>query len=339
MKNNKSNKSDPISIDFLAKKSINKIKLLSSGEFLSGIPTGFTSLDHFIGGWQSSDLIVLSGATSMGKTSFAVKMASYVTQQINYAVAYFSLEMEALQITNRLISSNLEIPFQKLLSGNLEDYEWHLLHEYTEKIKNIPLYIDDTPEISISQLYEKCYKLKEDYDIQMIIVDNLHLVSIGNFKAETREQELSLICRKLKTLAKELDIAIILISQLSRSIRNHGRPQLADLKGSGAIEQTADIVSFIYRPEYYQILEDEEGNSLKGIAEIIIAKNRNGALDSIRLKWDGQYTRFSNLDESYFTGLDDSTFFDQMNNDEYSDETFSSKMSEFNSKDIDDVPF
>lgn len=317
---------------------LEKLELMITNESLTGLPSGFPNLDCLTLGWQTSDLIVLAGDTSMGKTSFALSTVNSIIEQ-GIGVAYFSLEMTSEQVTKRILTLSSNIPYQKLLKGTLEDYEFEFLHENIDRISNMPLFIDDTPEISILEIAKKCQDLKETHDIKLVVIDYLQLVSVGKLKAETREQEISLICRKLKTLAKTLDIAIILVSQLSRSLNSRygsKRPQMSDLKGSGAIEQIADIVSFVYRPEYYQILEDEEGNSLKGIGEIIIAKHKNGPLDSIRLKWEGQYTRFSSLSDDTFTGLDDASFFD-LASDQFSGETFSSKMRDYD--DIDDVPF
>jgi len=261
----------------------------------------------------------------------------------NKGVAFFSLEMSALQLVNRLISMETEIPSEKLRKGQLEDYEWQQLHAQVDKLSKVPLFIDDTPGISIFELRAKCRRLKMQHDIKLVIVDYLQLMTGGGDHGGNREQEISAISRGLKGLAKELSVPVIALSQLSRAVETRGgskRPQLSDLRESGAIEQDADIVSFIYRPEYYQILEDEEGNSLKGIGEIIIAKHRNGALDTVRLKWDGQYAKFSNLDDDAFTGLDDKSFFSQANNNQFSGETFSSKMNANDSSgQVDDVPF
>jgi len=314
-------------------------------EGLTGVPTGFVGLDKLTSGWQPSDLIIIAARPGMGKTAFTMAVARNAAIEFNKGVAFFSLEMSSLQLVNRLISMETEIPSEKLRKGQLEDYEWQQLHAQVDKLSEVPLFIDDTPGISIFELRAKCRRLKMQHDIQMVVVDYLQLMTGGHDNKGNREQEISMISRGLKGLAKELSVPVIALSQLSRAVETRGgskRPQLSDLRESGAIEQDADIVSFIYRPEYYQILEDEEGNSLKGIGEIIVAKHRNGALDSVRLKWDGQFAKFSNLDDDAFTGFDDSTFFDQANS-EVSGETFSSKMNEANNNNnnngIDDVPF
>jgi replicative DNA helicase len=312
-------------------------------EGLTGVPTGFLGLDQLTSGWQPSDLIIIAARPGMGKTAFTMAVARNAAIEFNKGVAFFSLEMSSLQLVNRLISMETEIPSEKLRKGQLEDYEWQQLHAQVDKLSNVPLFIDDTPGISIFELRAKCRRLKMQHDIQMVVVDYLQLMTGGGDNKGNREQEISMISRGLKGLAKELSVPVIALSQLSRAVETRGgskRPQLSDLRESGAIEQDADIVSFIYRPEYYQILEDEEGNSLKGIGEIIVAKHRNGALDSVKLKWDAQYAKFSNLDDDAFTGIDDSSFFDQANN-EVSGETFSSKINKANdsSNGIDDVPF
>ncbi len=311
-------------------------------EGLTGVPTGFVNLDKLTSGWQPSDLIIIAARPGMGKTAFTMAVARNAAIEFKKGVAFFSLEMSSLQLVNRLISMETEIPSEKLRKGQLEDYEWQQLHASVDKLSEVPLFIDDTPGISIFELRAKCRRLKMQHDIQMVVVDYLQLMTGGGDNKGNREQEISMISRGLKGLAKELGVPVIALSQLSRAVETRGgskRPQLSDLRESGAIEQDADIVSFIYRPEYYEILEDEDGNSLKGIGEIIVAKHRNGALDSIRLKWDGQYAKFSNLEDDIFTGMDDSSFFAQANN-QMSGETFSSKMNaEKNNSGIDDVPF
>jgi replicative DNA helicase len=298
---------------------------------LTGVPTGFTALDRLTSGWQPSDLIIVAARPGMGKTSFTMAVARNAAIDYSKGVAFFSLEMSSLQLVNRLISMETEIPSEKLRKGQLQDFEWQQLHSQVDRLSNVPLFIDDTPGISIFELRAKCRRLKMQHDIQMIIIDYLQLMTGGGDNKGNREQEISMISRGLKGLAKELNVPVIALSQLSRAVETRGgskRPQLSDLRESGAIEQDADIVSFIYRPEYYDITEDEEGNSLRGIGEIIVAKHRNGALDSVRLKWDGAYAKFTNLDDDAFTGLSDEHFFDQANTGLDSGETFSSKMNQ-----------
>lgn len=320
-------------------------ELALKDEGLTGVPTGFTALDRLTSGWQPSDLIIVAARPGMGKTSFTMALARNAAIDFNLPVAFFSLEMSSLQLVNRLISMETEIPSQKLRKGKLEDYEWQQLNSSMEKLSEVPIYIDDTPGISIFELRAKCRRMKMQHDIQMIIIDYMQLMTAGSDHKGNREQEISMISRSLKGLAKELSVPVIALSQLSRAVETRGgskRPQLSDLRESGAIEQDADIVSFIYRPEYYQILEDEEGNSLEGIGEIIIAKHRNGALETVQLKWDGQFAKFTNLEtDDGFTGINDDQFFDNV--DQFPQgQTFSSKINDDENKKNSggsDVPF
>ncbi|MFK7807100.1 MAG: replicative DNA helicase [Saprospiraceae bacterium] len=274
---------------------------------LTGVPTGFTDLDRLTSGWQPSDLIIVAARPGMGKTSFTLALARNAAVDFNKGVALFSLEMSNVQLVQRLISMEAEISGSKLRSGQLEDYEWQQLQSAIEKMSEVPIFIDDTPGINIFELRAKCRRMKMQHDIQMIIIDYLQLMSGGPDSGKgNREQEISGISRALKALAKELSVPVIALSQLSRAVETRGgnkRPMLSDLRESGAIEQDADIVSFIYRPEYYSILEDEEGNSLKGVGEIIIAKHRNGALDTVKLKFTDRFAKFSNLDDPDFNQL------------------------------------
>ncbi len=276
---------------------------------LTGVPTGFTELDRLTSGWQGSDLIIIAARPGMGKTSFTLALARNAAMDFNKGVAIFSLEMSNVQLVQRLISMEAEISGSKLRSGKLEDYEWQQLQSAIEKMSEVPIFIDDTPGINVFELRAKCRRLKMQHDIQMIVIDYLQLMTGGgDSKNGNREQEISAISRALKGLAKELNVPVIALSQLSRAVETRGgskRPMLSDLRESGAIEQDADIVSFIYRPEYYQILEDEEGQSLKGIGEIIVAKHRNGALDTVKLKFTDRFAKFTNLDDPNFNELTD----------------------------------
>jgi replicative DNA helicase len=252
--------------------------------------------------------------------------------------------MSSLQLVMRLIAMETEISSELLRQGKLEEYQWQLLNAKAEQLNKVPIFIDDTPGISVFELRAKCRRLKMQHDIQLIIIDYLQLMTAGgDMKGGNREQEISTISRSLKSLAKELNVPVIALSQLSRAVETRGgskRPQLSDLRESGAIEQDADIVSFIYRPEYYQILEDEDGNSLKGIGEIIIAKHRNGSLETVRLKWDGQFAKFSNLDDQVFDQFGDvGNFVDFSGNNILESTTFSSKLNQNKSTGLDDVPF
>ena len=267
---------------------------------ISGVPTGFFELDKITAGWQKSDMIVIAARPAMGKTAFVLSMARNTAVDHNQGVAIFSLEMSSVQLVKRLIASETRLSAEKLRKGELADHEFQQLHTRIAKLSTAPIYIDDTPGISIFDLRAKCRRLKLQYDIQMVIIDYLQLMTAGGSKGQgNREQEISTISRSIKEIAKELNVPIIALSQLSRSVEQRGgdkKPVLSDLRESGAIEQDADIVSFIYRPEYYGFMQDENGNSNAGIGEIIIAKHRNGALDSVRLRFIKEYARFDNVE-------------------------------------------
>jgi replicative DNA helicase len=286
---------------------IEEIEMASKNtDGISGVPTGFIDLDKVTSGWQRSDMIVIAARPAMGKTAFVLSMARNTAVDHGQGVAIFSLEMSAVQLVKRLIASESRIKADKLRKGNLEDHEMQQLHTKISKLSKAPIYIDDTPGISIFDLRAKCRRLKKKYDIQMVIIDYLQLMTAGTSSkggAGNREQEISSISRSIKEIAKELNIPIVALSQLSRSVEQRGgdrRPQLSDLRESGAIEQDADIVSFIYRPEYYGFLEDADGNSNAGVGEIIIAKHRNGALENVRLRFTGEYARFDNFNSDMF---------------------------------------
>ncbi|HNX79885.1 MAG TPA: replicative DNA helicase [Prolixibacteraceae bacterium] len=287
---------------------------------LHGVPSGFTALDRMTFGWQNTDLIIIAARPSMGKTAFVLTMARNMAVDHNRPVAVFSLEMSGLQLVNRLIAAETELGSQKLKSGRLEEWEWAVLHNKIGRLSNSPLFIDDTPALSVFELRAKCRRLKMQHDIQCVIVDYLQLMTTGMDNRGSREQEVSNISRSLKAIAKELNIPIIALSQLNRSVesREGKRPQLSDLRESGAIEQDADIVVFIHRPEYYGITEDENQNPTKGVAEIIIAKHRNGATGDIHLSFRRELAKFSDMEthigSSY--GLAGQTFASKMNEEE-----------------------
>ncbi|MBK7408596.1 MAG: replicative DNA helicase [Saprospirales bacterium] len=274
---------------------------------LTGIPSGFTRLDRITSGWQSSDLVILAARPGMGKTAFVLTMARNAAMDFKKGVAIFSLEMSNIQLVHRLLSLEAEIPGDKLRNGKLEDYEWQQLHTAIEHLSEAKIYIDDTPGINIFELRAKCRRLKMQHDIQLVVIDYLQLMSGGTDNQRgNREQEVSAISRSLKGMAKELDVPVIALSQLSRAVEVRGgdkRPQLSDLRESGSIEQDADIVGFIYRPDYYQITEDEEGHSLKGISEVIIAKHRHGALDTVKLRFIPQFAKFVDMEDPDFNFL------------------------------------
>jgi replicative DNA helicase len=280
-----------------------KIEEISNKEGMSGIPTGFTKLDKLTSGWQPSDLIIIAARPGMGKTAFTLTMARNVAVDSNIPVAFFSLEMSSVQLITRLISSETNLSSEKLRTGKLEKHEWEQLNVKVKTLEKAPLFIDDTPSLSIFDLRAKARRLASQYGIKMIMIDYLQLMTAGGSqKGGNREQEISTISRNLKALAKELAIPVIALSQLSRAVETRGgskRPLLSDLRESGAIEQDADIVSFIYRPEYYKIDEwdDDERSPTEGQGEFIVAKHRNGGLESIRLKFIGHLGKFDNLDD------------------------------------------
>jgi len=286
---------------------------------LQGVPSGFSALDRITFGWQKTDLVIIAARPSMGKTAFVLSMARNMAVDHNRPVAIFSLEMSGLQLVNRMIASETELGSQKIKSGKLEDWEWAILHNKIGRLSNSPLFIDDTPALSIFELRAKCRRLKMQYNIQCVIVDYLQLMTAGTDNRGSREQEVSNISRSLKAIAKELDIPIIALSQLNRSVesREGKRPQLSDLRESGAIEQDADLVIFIHRPEYYGITEDEHQNSTKGVAEIIIAKHRNGATGDINLTFRRELAKFADMESQIGSsfGLAGQTFASKMNED------------------------
>jgi replicative DNA helicase len=274
---------------------------------VTGIQIEYDKIDDYYGfEIDGNKLFLLEDMTVTHNTSLTLALAKNAAMDFGKGVAFFSLEMSNVQLVNRLISLEAEISGSKLRSGQLEDYEWQQLQGVIEKMSEIPIFIDDTPGINIFELRAKCRRLKMQHDIQMVIIDYLQLMTGGGDHKGNREQEISSISRGLKGLAKELNVPVIALSQLSRAVETRGgmkRPQLSDLRESGAIEQDADIVSFIYRPEYYQILEDEEGQPLKGIGEVIIAKHRNGALGTVKLKFIDKFAKFAELDDMGFGDL------------------------------------
>jgi replicative DNA helicase len=270
---------------------------------LSGVPSGFDELDRMTAGWQKSDLIILAARPGMGKTAFVLSIGRNAAVDFKKPVAIFSLEMSAVQLVTRLIASETELSSEKLKKGKLEQHEWHQLNSKISELSEAPIYIDDTPSLSIFELRAKARRLKNNHDIQMIIIDYLQLMTVGGeiSRNGNREQEISTISRALKGLAKELNVPVIALSQLSREVEKRAIkvPQLSDLRESGAIEQDADMVIFIYRPDYYNINEDGEGNPQENIAEIHIAKHRNGSTGNVQLEFIGNLAKFRNIDKVY----------------------------------------
>ena len=294
----------------LAARALEELEALANKkEGVTGIPTGFTELDKLTSGWQPSSLNILAARPGMGKTAFVLSLARNAALVYDKPVAIFSLEMSSIQLTLRLISSEASIESSKLKNAQMSDEDWKKVTSATEQLSQANIIIDDTPALNIFELRAKCRRMKLQSDIQMIIIDYLQLMQ-GGKDSGNREQEVSMISRSLKGLAKELNVPVIALSQLNRSVETRGgskRPQLSDLRESGSIEQDADIVSFIYRPEYYGIMESEEGQSMKGVAEVIIAKHRNGGLGTINLRFVGEFTRFEDIDQhgSFFDSADD----------------------------------
>ncbi len=313
---------------------------------VSGVATGFHALDRVTSGWQNSDMIIIAARPGMGKTAFVLSMARNMAVDFNQPVGIFSLEMASVQLVNRLISAETGIKGEKLRKGNLADHEFTQLHTRIKKLSKAPIFIDDTPSLSIFELRAKARRLKSKHNIACIIIDYLQLMTGGSDNRGNREQEISMISRSIKTIAKELNIPIIALSQLSRAVETRGgdkRPMLSDLRESGAIEQDADIVSFIYRPEYYDITQDEDGNSLHGIGQIIVAKHRNGALETVSLKFEKDFAKFGNLEADYGQSAHDNG--DAGGQDRFQTITMQSRMNDtnndnfFSKENDDDAPF
>ncbi|MBU2998174.1 replicative DNA helicase [Cellulophaga baltica] len=329
-----------------------RIEEIAGKEGLSGVPSGFDKVDKLTSGWQPSDLIIIAARPGMGKTALTLSMARNMAVNSNIPVAFFSLEMSSVQLITRLISSETGLSSEKLRTGKLEKHEWEQLNVKVKTLEKAPLFIDDTPSLSIFDLRAKARRLASQHGIRMIMIDYLQLMTAGGSQkgGGNREQEISTISRNLKALAKELNVPVIALSQLSRAVETRGgtkRPLLSDLRESGAIEQDADIVSFIYRPEYYKIDEwdDDERTPTAGQGEFIVAKHRNGGLENIRLKFIGNQGKFDNLDDF------DSPFEFQskMNDGEENpfatknlpnaDQAFGSSMNDTPDFDDNDVPF
>ncbi len=301
-------KRDYKQMNYVIKEAIREIESLKDKEGgLTGIPSGFTKLDRITSGFQKSDLIILAARPGMGKTALALTLArnASLSAETPRAVAIFSLEMSSKQLVTRMISGEAEITGDKLRKGTLAEHEWQQLNSKIARLNEAPIFIDDTPSLSIFELRSKCRRLKEQNNIDMIVIDYLQLMrgDDSNNKNGNREQEVSYISRSLKALAKELDVPVIALAQLSRASEKRGTaaiPMLSDLRESGSIEQDADMVMFIYRPEYYQITAFEDGSSTFGIAELHIAKHRNGALDKVRMRFVHEFTKFKDITDFEF---------------------------------------
>lgn len=297
---------DSRKMDDIIRESLENLeKIKDKVDGLTGVPSGFTVLDRMTSGWQPSDLVIIAARPAMGKTAFVLSCARNAAVQFNKPVVFFSLEMSSVQLVNRLISGETEIEQEKIRKGNLAEWEWQQLHSKIGKLTDAPLFIDDTPALNIFEFRAKCRRLKAQYDIQMIIIDYLQLMhGKSDGKGGNREQEIGSISRALKSVAKELNVPVIALSQLSRAVENRPggskKPMLSDLRESGSIEQDADMVLFLYRPEYYGITE-EEGRSMVGIGEVIVAKHRNGETGTVPLRFIGKYVKFADLEEDFST--------------------------------------
>lgn len=272
--------------------SFNKIEeLYNTKGMLTGLPTGFTDIDNKTSGMQKSDLILVAARPSMGKTAFALNIAQYAALKAGASVAIFSLEMSKEQLVNRMICAEANIDSHKLRTGNLGEEDWPRLADAVARLAKANIYIDDTPGITVAEMRSKCRRLKTEKGLDLVLIDYLQLMQSSN-RAESRQQEISEISRSLKALAREMDCPVLALSQLSRApeMRSEHRPMLSDLRESGAIEQDADVVMFLYRDEYYH--PDTEK---KGIAEVILAKQRNGPTGTVELVWMDKYTKFADL--------------------------------------------
>ena len=274
----------------------------ANSDGLTGISTGYYKLDDMTSGWQNSDLVIIAGRPAMGKTSFALSMAKNIAADSRVPMAFFSLEMSNVQLVNRLISNACEIQGSKILNGQLQRDEWDRIDKHINNLLDAPLYIDDTPGLSVFELRTKARRLVREHGVKLIMIDYLQLMNANGMRFGSRQEEVSTISRSLKGLAKELDIPILALSQLNRGVEGREgiegqRPMLSDLRESGAIEQDADMVLFVHRPEYYHIYQDENGRDLRGMAQIIIAKHRKGATGDVLLTFRGEFTRFENPED------------------------------------------
>ncbi|MGV8963544.1 MAG: replicative DNA helicase [Candidatus Saccharimonadaceae bacterium] len=296
-------KKDVLQINPVIKEALHNLQIAANREDgLSGLQSGFRKLDEFTSGWQKSDLVIIAARPAMGKTALVLSMAKNMAVNFKYPIGLFSLEMSNVQLVNRLIVNVCQIEGEKIKSGRLSTEEWLRLDTKIKELYDAPIYVDDTPSLSIFELRTKARRLVREHDVKMLIIDYLQLMNASGMNYGSREQEVSMISRSLKGLAKELNIPIIALSQLNRGVENRQgegkRPQLADLRESGAIEQDADIVCFIHRPEYYKITEDEYGSTI-GIAEIIVSKHRNGPTGIVRMKFESEYALFKDEEPQY----------------------------------------
>ena len=302
----RSQKRDVTQINPVIEQALERITKASQNDSsISGIPSGFTALDKITSGWQKSDLVIIAARPAMGKTAFVLSMAKNIAVNYKKAVAMFSLEMSNVQLVERLMMNVCEIEGDRIKNGRLTKEEWSRIEHKIVDLQDAPIYVDDTPSLSIFELRSKARKLKREHNIELIIIDYLQLMNASGAYFGSRQEEISIISRNLKALAKELDIPIIALSQLNRNVESRtgveGKtPQLSDLRESGAIEQDADMVCFIHRPEYYHLYTDSQtGKDLRGLGQIIIAKHRSGANGSIWLRFRSKFAKFQNENDSW----------------------------------------
>lgn len=328
-----------VNIEFVLKEALDTIKKAQENKNkFTGKPTGFTELDNLTSGWQKGNMIVIAARPAMGKTAFVLSMLRNMAVDYKLPVAMFSLEMSNEQLVNRLIVSETEIEHDKIKRGELQEKDWVNIYDNTKKLANAPIFLDDTPALSITEFRSKCRRLHDKHNIECVFLDYLQLMTTHN--PASREQEVSMISRQIKAVAMELGIPIIALSQLNRSVETRGgnkKPQLSDLRESGAIEQDADMVLFIHRPEYYGQEIDEDGNSTKDVAQIIVAKNRHGATRELSLQFTARFTKFT--DRNTIPDLDPNkiplhTNFDMNFENSFETQTFSSKMNTNSSSDF-----
>ncbi len=318
-------------------------KAASRSDGLSGISTGFRDLDKMTSGWQASDLVILAARPAMGKTAFALSMAKNIAIDQGIPLAFFSLEMSNVQLMNRVISNVTEIESDKLKTGQLKPEEWQRLDGRMKQLYGKPLFLDDTPSLSVFELLTKARRLVREHGVKIIMIDYLQLMNASGMNYGSRQEEVSTISRALKGLAKELGIPILALSQLNRGVENRAegdkRPQLSDLRESGAIEQDADMVCFIHRPEYYKIYTDSNGRDLRGMAEIIIAKHRNGAVGDVLLSFKGQFTRFQDREADNYIPIPGEEINSTMNTSFSSPSNISADPLDFPIPPIGEVPY
>lgn len=326
-------------IDDVLKKALKNLESIKDHDnTLTGVPSGFVELDRETSGWQNSDLVIIAARPGMGKTAFALTVARNAAVEFGKSIAVFSLEMSSEQLVGRLISGETEIISQKMRNGDLSPQEWERLNTKITKLADAKIFIDDTPGISVFELKAKCRRLKAQQGIDMIVIDYLQLMrgEESNKSGGNREQEIGYISRSLKGLAKELQVPVIALAQLSRAVEVRGgtkKPMLSDLRESGSIEQDADMVMFLYRPEYYQITEFEDGMPTQGLAEIMLAKHRHGAVGEFRVRFQGQFAKFADIDG---TGMPQGGDFSFSEDQGVQTITLQSRM---NDSPDDDVPF